>query len=91
MGRWSLSANTLWRGAPRPSAGQLLISEVFGPTLQGEGPSAGQAAAFVRLGACNLSCAWCDTAYTWNRDKFDLSRELSVMRTEDVAQLLWGS
>lgn len=44
----------------------LLISEVFGPTFQGEGPSTGRRAAFVRLGLCNLDCVWCDTPYTWD-------------------------
>jgi 7-cyano-7-deazaguanosine (preQ0) biosynthesis protein QueE len=64
----------------------LLVSEVFGPTLQGEGPSTGQAAAFVRLGGCNLNCRWCDTAYTWDHTRYDLASELSVRRTEDVAK-----
>lgn len=44
----------------------LVVSEAFGPTLQGEGPSAGRPAGFVRLGLCNLDCAWCDTPYTWD-------------------------
>lgn len=44
----------------------LLVSEIFGPTIQGEGPSAGRRAVFVRLGLCNLDCAWCDTPYTWD-------------------------
>lgn len=42
----------------------LLISETF-PSHQGEGPSAGERAFFVRLGGCNLTCRWCDTPYTW--------------------------
>ncbi len=37
----------------------LVVAEVFGPTFQGEGPSAGQRAGFVRLGRCNLTCEWC--------------------------------
>lgn len=41
------------------SSGLLRVSEVFGPTIQGEGPAAGRAASFVRLMGCNLSCAWC--------------------------------
>jgi len=44
----------------------LVVSEVFGPTVQGEGPSAGRRCMFVRLGRCNLDCAWCDTPYTWD-------------------------
>lgn len=44
----------------------LVVSEVFGPTVQGEGPSAGRGCGFVRTAGCNLSCRWCDTAYTWD-------------------------
>jgi 7-carboxy-7-deazaguanine synthase len=44
----------------------LLVSECFGPTIQGEGPNAGRPATFVRLGLCNLDCSWCDTPYTWD-------------------------
>jgi 7-carboxy-7-deazaguanine synthase len=55
----------------------LPISEVFGPTLQGEGPAAGKAAMFVRFGGCNLSCSWCDTPYTWDATRFDMREEIS--------------
>lgn len=44
----------------------LVVSEIFGPTVQGEGPSMGRLAYFVRLGLCNLDCSWCDTPYTWD-------------------------
>ena len=44
----------------------LVVSEAFGPTLQGEGPSAGRLAGIIRLGLCNLECSWCDTPYTWD-------------------------
>lgn len=47
----------------------LLVSEIFGPTFQGEGRSTGQQAVFLRLGGCNLHCSWCDTPYTWSFDK----------------------
>lgn len=38
-------------------------------TLQGEGPSCGRPAIFLRLSNCNLTCKWCDTPYTWNFEK----------------------
>jgi 7-carboxy-7-deazaguanine synthase len=47
------------------SMDSLVVSEIFGPTFQGEGPSAGQRAMFLRLGGCNLTCLGCDTPYTW--------------------------
>ncbi len=45
---------------------KLVVSEVFGPTVQGEGPSTGRRCIFLRLGLCNLDCSWCDTPYTWD-------------------------
>lgn len=53
----------------------LPVSEVFGPTLQGEGPHAGRVVQFIRLGGCNLSCSWCDTPYTWDSTRFNLRLE----------------
>lgn len=44
----------------------LFVSEIFGPTIQGEGPTSGKRCAFVRLVTCNLTCSWCDTPYTWD-------------------------
>ena len=43
------------------------ISEIF-LSLQGEGPSAGTPAHFVRLQGCSVGCQWCDTRYSWDRD-----------------------
>ena len=43
----------------------LRVSQVFGPTIQGEGSAAGRHCLFLRLYDCNLTCTWCDTAYTW--------------------------
>lgn len=62
----------------------LAVSEIFGPTVQGEGMSAGRRAAFLRLGGCNLSCSWCDTPYTWDKSRYDLRREITAMPVDDV-------
>lgn len=45
---------------------ELPVIEVFGPTIQGEGPQSGRRAIFVRLADCNLTCSWCDTKYSWH-------------------------
>ena len=42
----------------------LRVSECF-LSIQGEGPSAGMPAHFVRLQGCDVGCHWCDSKYTW--------------------------
>lgn len=41
----------------------IKISEIFGPTIQGEGALIGQPTIFVRTGGCDYRCAWCDTLH----------------------------
>ncbi|WP_296017633.1 7-carboxy-7-deazaguanine synthase QueE [uncultured Agrobacterium sp.] len=41
----------------------IRISEIFGPTIQGEGPLIGLPTVFVRTGGCDYRCAWCDTLH----------------------------
>lgn len=62
----------------------LRVADLFGPTFQGEGPSAGQAAAFIRLSGCGLGCAWCDEPQTWDWSRFDRRAE---SRTMTVGQI----
>jgi organic radical activating enzyme len=47
----------------RPATGR--IAEMFF-SIQGEGPTAGCPAVFVRLQGCSVGCAWCDTKYSWS-------------------------
>ncbi len=41
----------------------IAISEMFGPTIQGEGALIGKPTVFVRTGGCDYRCSWCDTLY----------------------------
>lgn len=41
----------------------IAISEIFGPTIQGEGALVGVPTVFVRTGGCDFRCRWCDTLY----------------------------
>ncbi|MCL4111474.1 UNVERIFIED_CONTAM: hypothetical protein GTU68_002258 [Idotea baltica] len=41
----------------------ISISEIFGPTIQGEGALIGTQTIFVRTGGCDYRCSWCDTGY----------------------------
>jgi 7-carboxy-7-deazaguanine synthase len=53
----------------------LLISEIYGPVVQGEGLLMGTPTIFIRLGGCDYRCSWCDSLYavlpkflpTWER------------------------
>ncbi|MFA9459479.1 7-carboxy-7-deazaguanine synthase QueE [Thiohalorhabdus methylotrophus] len=42
---------------------RLRISEIFGPTVQGEGRHMGRPTVFVRTGGCDYRCKWCDTLF----------------------------
>ena len=41
----------------------IRVSEIFGPTIQGEGALIGQPTVFVRTGGCDYRCAWCDSLH----------------------------
>lgn len=75
----------------------LLVNEIFGPTIQGEGPFAGRLCAFCRLAICPLRCRWCDTWYTWAftpslalkhqlHQVADREQEIHEMTVEDTVQ-----
>jgi 7-carboxy-7-deazaguanine synthase len=65
---------------------QLSVSELFGPTIQGEGPCAGRLAIFIRLGGCNLACSWCDTPYSWDGTRYDLRTEITKMPVNEILE-----
>ncbi len=60
------------------SAVALRISEMF-VSIQGESTYAGIPCGFIRLGGCNLRCAWCDTGYAL--DGGELMSLASIVQT----------
>lgn len=67
----------------------LPVAEIF-HSFQGEGPSAGTRASFVRLGGCNLRCSWCDTPQTWDSSRFDLRKEMQPWSLPAIAAVVLG-
>lgn len=66
----------------------LLVSEIFGPTVQGEGALIGQPTVFVRLGGCDFRCDWCDTLYAvLPEHKSDWKRMSASEVLDDVQNL----
>ena len=86
--------DTVMLAPDQPAVKQwLLISEFFGPTVQGEGARLGKPSVFLRLGGCNEHCVWCDTAYTWdwtgaNGIKYDPRKELRRASFEELGSWL---
>ena len=60
---------------------QLTVNEIF-HSIQGESSFAGRPCVFVRLTACDLRCAWCDTPYAFHEGR-KLALE-EVIRQVDV-------
>ena len=58
---------------------RMPIMEIFGPTIQGEGMVIGRKTMFVRTGGCDYSCAWCDSAFTWNGEQ-----KATMMEAQEV-------
>lgn len=63
----------------------MRVVEVFGPTIQGEGPLAGRVCHFLRLGGCDYRCTWCDSMHAVEPALVRQLPDLDV--TEVLAQL----
>lgn len=59
----------------------IRISEIFGPTIQGEGALIGQPTVFVRTGGCDYRCSWCDTLHAVDSQ---YRHEWKPMSAEDI-------
>ncbi|WP_405842589.1 7-carboxy-7-deazaguanine synthase QueE [Streptomyces platensis] len=82
------------RASTNDMAFDLIVAECFGvdqPTFQGEGPSTGVPALFIRLSRCNLTCGWCDTKYTWDWKRFDPRKESRRRTVVDLLAWALGS
>lgn len=64
---------------------KIPVMEIFGPTIQGEGAVIGQKTMFVRTAGCDYTCAWCDSAFTWDGSGKSLTR---MMTAEEIWQQL---
>lgn len=53
------------------SEARIRVSEIFGPTIQGEGILIGLPTVFVRTGGCDYRCVWCDTLHAVDSDYRD--------------------
>jgi 7-carboxy-7-deazaguanine synthase len=60
----------------------LPVIEMFGPTIQGEGPDAGRPAYFVRFGGCDFRCSWCDSMHAVDPKQVRASAE--HLRPEEI-------
>lgn len=63
----------------------MRVAEVFGPTIQGEGPHAGETCHFLRLGGCDYRCTWCDSMHAVDPEHVRRLPDLDA--TEVLAQL----
>lgn len=61
----------------------LDVVETF-PTIQGEGPRAGQPAHFIRLAHCNLACTFCDTQFEVGAHWMSVDSLLAAIQKHDI-------
>lgn len=68
----------------------LPISEIFGPTIQGEGALVGKKTIFLRTWGCDNKCSWCDTKYSWDGQEPPDSMTLGKI-SEDIERIAYES
>lgn len=60
------------------------VSEIFGPTVQGEGALCGKVTHFLRLAGCTYRCKWCDSMHAVDPKQI---REKATHKTEQEIAL----
>lgn len=71
---------------------RIRVSEIFGPTIQGEGALIGLPTVFVRNGGCDFRCSWCDSLHAVDaeyRDTWSPMTAEAIM--DEVARLSGGT
>lgn len=58
----------------------MKVTEIF-LSIDGEGKRTGLPTIFIRLHGCNLRCSYCDTAYSYDNEKYD------NMSVEEIVQV----
>lgn len=72
-------------GSSSPPSLMLTVNEIF-HSIQGESTHAGRPCVFVRLTACDLRCAWCDTPYAFYEGrKMAVDEVLDAVRAFDCS------
>ncbi len=66
------------------------VTEVFGSTIQGEGPDAGLPVKFVRFGGCDYQCSWCDSLHAVLPEHVRQAPRLTAEEVVDALNALDG-
>ncbi|MGV8988960.1 MAG: 7-carboxy-7-deazaguanine synthase QueE [Cypionkella sp.] len=72
------------------AANDIRISEIFGPTIQGEGALIGLPTVFVRTGGCDYRCSWCDSLHAVDSRFRAEWRAMTSTEVLDQVRLLSG-
>lgn len=82
----SVPGSSSAQGAAQPRPPRTFpVVEIFGPTIQGEGPDAGLPCSFVRFGGCDYRCSWCDSMHAVEPEQVRKAQRLS---TQDILDRL---
>jgi 7-carboxy-7-deazaguanine synthase len=68
------------------------VSEVFGPTIQGEGALIGMPCLFIRFAGCDYRCSWCDSLHAVLPEYVARTPQFEVYEiTDKVIELAGGT
>ena len=69
----------------------IRVSEIFGPTIQGEGALIGVPTVFVRTGGCDYRCVWCDSLHAVDSEYRHTWAPMSADAVMDEVRRLSGA